>query len=97
MHSKYFPPDIIARYYLDGLIAEDGYVNIKIIEVMYGLKQSTIIAYNQFLSIMEPHSYYPVLFTTGQWDHKTRRTKFCLCVDDFGVKYYNEDYSDNLI
>ena len=38
IHSKYFPPDIGSLYYIDGLIAEDGYVYIKIIKGMYGFK-----------------------------------------------------------
>ena len=28
INSKYFPPDIRARYHIDGLIAADGYVYI---------------------------------------------------------------------
>ena len=24
------------------------------------------------------------------WKHHTRRTLFCLCVDDFGIKYYDK-------
>ena len=86
IHSKYFPPDIRYRYKIEELIVADGYVYIKIIKVMYGIKQAAIIAYNQLISHMEPHGYYPVPFTTGLWAHKTRKTNFCLCVDDFGVK-----------
>ena len=51
-NSKYFPPDIRDRYEIEGLIAVDGYVYIKIIKVMYGLKQATIIYYNQIISHM---------------------------------------------
>ena len=76
IHSKYFPPDIRDRYKVDGLIAADGHVYIKIIKVMYGLKQETFIAYNQLIYNMEPYVYYPLPFTTGLWAHKTRRTKF---------------------
>ena len=71
-HSKYFPTDIRDQYQLDGLITADGYVYIKIIKLMYGLKQASIIAYNQLISHMEPHGYYPVPFKTGFWAHKTR-------------------------
>ena len=83
IHSQYFPTDIIDQYHIDGLIAADGYVYIKIIKGMYGLKQAARIAYNQLISHLEPHSYYPVPFTTGHWAHKTRKTKFCFYVDDF--------------
>ena len=64
---------------------------------MYGLKKSDIIAYNQLISHMDTHVYYPVLFTTGLWEHKTRKTKFCLYVDDFGVKYVSKDCANHLL
>ena len=38
---------------------------------MYGLKQAAIIAFNRLIFHMEPHGYYPVPFTTGQWAQKT--------------------------
>ena len=73
IHSKYLPPDIRDQYHINGLIEADGYVYIKIIKGMYGLKQAAIIAYNQIISNMEPHGYYPFPFTTGLWAHKTRK------------------------
>ena len=68
---------------IEGLIAAYGYVYIKIINGMYGLNQASIIAYNHLIYHMEPHIYYIFPFTTGLGAHKTRKTKFCLCVDDF--------------
>ena len=56
---------------------------------MYGLKQAAIIAYNQLICHMKPQGYYPVPFTTGIWAYKTIK-KTCLCVDDFGLKYFSE-------
>ena len=97
IHSKYFPPDIRYLYHIDGLISEDRYVYIKTIKGVYGIKQASIIAYNQLIYHMEPHGYYPAPFTTGLWSHETRITKFCLCLDDFGVKYFNKDDADNLL
>ena len=64
---------------------------------MYGLNQAFIIAYNQIISHMEPHGYYPAAFTTGLWSHKTREIKFCLCVDDFGVKHFSKDDAINIL
>ena len=46
---------------------------------------------------MDPHGCYPVPFTTGLWTHKTRKIKFCLCVDDFGVKYFTKDDANHLL
>ena len=76
IRSKYFPPDIRARHQIDGLIAADGYVYINVFRGMYGLKQAVIIAYNQLISHMDPHGYYPAPFKTKIWAHKTRITKF---------------------
>ena len=95
IHSKYFPSDIRDRYYIEGLISADGYVYIKITRVIYGLNQAAIIDYNQLISYMEPHGYYPLPFTTVLWSHKTRKN--CLCVDDFGVKYFSKDYANHLL
>ena len=46
---------------------------------------------------MAPHGYEPVPFTTGLWRHKTKDIKFCLCVDDFGIKYNTESDKQHLI
>ena len=64
---------------------------------MYGLKQAAIIAYNQLISNMDPHCYYTAPFTTGLWAHNTRKTKLCLCVDDFGVKYFFKYDTNHLL
>ena len=73
IYSQYSPPDIRDRYKIEGLIAADGYVYIKIIKGIYGLNQAAIIAYNQLILHMEPHGCYPVPFTTGLREHKTRK------------------------
>ena len=95
--SKYFPPDIIARFHIDGLIVVDGYLYIKIVKGVYGLKQAAIIAYNRLIYHMEPHVYCPVTFTTEIWAHKTIGTTFRLFVDDFGVKYFTKDDKNHLL
>ena len=73
IHSKYFPQDIRDRYEIEVLVAADGYVCIKILRGVYVLKQAAIIAYNQLISHMDPHNYYPVPFVTGLWSHRTRK------------------------
>ena len=97
IHSKYFPLDIRDQYQIEVLIAVDGYIYLKIIKGVYGLKQVAIIAYNQIILYMESHGYYPVPFTTGLWTHKTIKTKKISCVDDFGVKYFSRDYSYHIL
>ena len=64
---------------------------------MYGLKQAAIIAYNHLISHMDQHGYYPVTLTTGLWVHKIIKTNFCLCVDDFGVKYFSKYDANHLL
>jgi hypothetical protein len=91
------PEDIRLMYDLYNKVALDGYVYVKIIKGMYGLKQAAILAYNNLVKHLKSHGYEPVPFTTGLWQHKTRSTKFCLCVDDFGVKYFSEDDANHLI
>ena len=88
IHSKYSQPDVRDQYHIEVLVAADGYVYIKTINGMYGLKQAAIITYSQLISHTEPHGYYTVPFKNGLWAHKTRKTKFCLGVDDFGVIFF---------
>ena len=94
---KYFPADIIESYGLHKLKAEDGYVYIKIKKGMYGLKQAAILAYENLVSNLSKHGYKPIPHTVGMWKHISRKTVFCLCVDDFGVKYYNVDDANHLL
>ena len=94
---KHIPDDIRQRYNLDKLVAQDGYIYVKIKKGMYGLKQAAVLAYNQLVKFLAPHGYKPIPHTTGLWYHETCPTKFCLCVDDFGIKYYSKDDADHLI
>ena len=64
---------------------------------MYGLKQAVLLAYEHLVQNLSQHGYSPILHTVGMWKHKMRRTKFCLCVDDFGIKYYSKADADHLL
>ena len=94
---KHFPPDIKQRYDLDSKVTESGHIFIKIKKGMYGLKQAAILAYNNMKKHLSKYGYRPILGTTGMWEHKTRKTKFCVCVDDFGIKYYNTEDLNHLL
>ena len=94
---KYFPPDIIQRYNLQQLVTSEGYVFIKIKKGMYGLKQAALLAYNNLKQTLAPYGYHPVEGTVGLWKHMSRPTKFCLCVDDFGIKYYSKEDAQHLL
>ena len=84
---KYFPDDIKRRYKINEIVDKDGFVYVKIKKGMYGLKQAAILAYEQLVHHLAPFGYFPIPNSTGLWKHKTNSITFCLCVDDFGIKY----------
>ena len=55
------------------------------------MKQATLLAYNKLVNHVAPHGYHPVPHSLGLWTYKTRLTRFCLCVDNFGIKYFRKD------
>jgi hypothetical protein len=64
---------------------------------MYGLKQAALLASQHLVNQLAPHGYHPCPNTTGLCMHTTRPTKFCLCVDDFGIKYFTRADADHLL
>ena len=97
VHISKFPEDIILQYNLKAKMDTNGYIYIKIMKGMYGLKQAAILAYNRLVQLLAPHGYYPEKHTVGLWAHVSRPTKFCLCVDDFGIKYFTQQDADHLL
>ena len=97
LHISEIPQDIIDQYDLSKHMDMNKYVYFKITKGMYGLKQAAKLAYNQLVQNLSPHGYYPVPNTVGIWKHKRRKTKFCLCMDDFGIQYHTQDDAQHLI
>jgi hypothetical protein len=64
---------------------------------MHGFKQAAILAYNNLKGHLKPFGYTPVIGTVGVWQHATRQTKCCLCVDNFGIKYFSEEDAQHLL
>ena len=93
---KYFPQDIVQKYNLTEKIHKD-YIFIKISKGMYGLKQAAVLAYENLIKNLKPFGYEPIPHTDSYWRHKTYPTKFCLCVDDFGIKYFTKTELNHLI
>ena len=87
IHKKYFSKNFVTQYQLKELINNDGYVYCAINRGMYGLKQAAILVYKQLVQRLAKYGYIPIPTTNGLWKHKTKRTLFALCVDDFGIKY----------
>ena len=96
IHGKYFFKDIREKYNIDELIAPDGYVYYKIKKVMYGLKQATRLANDKLRDHLAPFGYFPDPLAPNIWKHTTCATILCLCVDNFGAKYFNQNDVDHL-
>ena len=93
---KYFPQDIRDKYNLDAKVHND-FIYIKIKKGMFGLKQAALLAYQHLSEILRAGGYIPIVGSLGMWTHPTRKILFNLCVDDFGVKYYDRKEVEHLI
>ena len=96
IHCKHIPQEIIDLYQLEDKFHND-YIYVKIKKGMYGLEQAAILAYQHLVNNLAPFSYTPIPHTVGLWKHKTRPISFCLCVDDFGIKYKNREDIDHFL
>ena len=97
VHRRHIPQDIMERYELHNKVTADGFIYVKIKKGMYGLKQAAILAYMGLKEKLALHGYAPVVGTVGLWKHSTRPIYFCLCVDDFGIKYFNPKDATHLL
>ena len=91
------PEDIITQYQLRNLTTPSNHIFIKINKGMYGLKQAAILAYKHLVNNLGQHGYRPLPHTVGLWKHDKRKITFCLCVDDFGIKYFHADDVHHLL
>ena len=64
---------------------------------MYGLKQAAILAHENLVKNLHMYEYKHIPHILGLWKHNTRPITFCLCVDDFGIKYFNKSDSNRLL
>ena len=84
---KIIPLEIIDTYDLKALVDDQGWICMCIKKGMYGLKQAGIIANQELVKDMSPFWYHPVKHTPVLWVHNSRKTIFCLVVDDFCVQW----------
>ena len=63
---------------------------------MLGLKQAAILACQHLKKSLKPYGCSHIPGTISIWKHESRPMKFCLCVDDFGVKYWSKADADHL-
>ena len=87
VHSDLGDGDIQVKYNLKNLVTANNFIYIKLKKGMYGLKQAAILAYNNLINNLKDDGYSPIKLTDSYWKHKKCPTVFCLCIDDFGIKY----------
>ena len=49
------------------------------------------------MKILQPYEYNPIPHTLGLLKHETKPITFYLCVDDFGIKYFNRSDAVHLL
>ena len=94
---KHLLEDIKLKYNLHTKVTSNNYICICIKKGMYRLKLAAILVYDNLQRRLEPFGYTHVTGTDDVWQHNTIPTKFCLCVDDFGIKYYSKDDTQHLL
>ena len=63
---------------------------------MPGLKQAALLAYQHLRDCLKSYGYEPIPGTASLWKHCSRPTVFCLCADDFVIKYWSKHDADHL-
>ena len=91
MHTlaKYNPPDILNQYDLYKKIHAQ-HVYCKINKGIRNLKQGALLVSNFSKKTLKPYQCSPIEHTTGLWHHYPQPIVFCLCLDDFGIKYFDK-------
>ena len=85
MKMKIIPQEIIDQYQLQDL-EKDGWVYMKIVKGMPGLKQAARLSNEILVHHLAPYGYAPVQHTPSLWKHESNGILFALVVDDFGIK-----------
>ena len=93
---KIIPQEIISQYNLLEL-AKDGWVYIKIIKGMPGLKQAARLANERLVHHLAPYGYAPVPHTPSLWKNTSNGILFALVVDDFGIKSLSVTTTNHLL
>jgi hypothetical protein len=91
------PEEIIEQYKLKSSATPDRYLYCEITRGMYGLPQAGIIAQEHLKKRLAEYGYYQSKIINGLWKHKTRPICFCLVVDNFTMKYVNQEDANHLI
>ena len=96
-HISTIPQEIIDEYNLLKIVDNNGFVYVKIVKGMYGLKHAVIIAHKSLIHNLAPFDYHTARHTPVIWQHETRDTIFTLVVDDFAIKYTSLENAQHLL
>ena len=94
---KFIPKEIVDHYNLQDKVSPNSWVYIKIRKGMYGLKQGGILANEKLTDHLVLSGYYPTPLTHSLWNHKARKIKFSLVVNDSGIKYEDNANTEHLL
>ena len=92
MKLKIIPQEIIDQYHLQDL-EKDGWVYMKIVKGMPGLKQASRLENERFVHHFALYGHALVHHTPSLWKHESNGILFALVVDDFGIKSTSESKS----
>ena len=87
----------IMDFYKLHVLIHNGHIYAEVQKGIHGLPQVRKLANNQLIEFLAPRGYAAVPFTAELWKHEKRNINFTLVVDDFGVKYTNNDNVLHLI
>ena len=96
MKLKVISQEIIDQYQLQDL-QENGWVYMKIVKDVPGLKQATRLANEILVHHLAPYVYAPVQHTPSLWKHESNGILFSLVVDDLGIKFTSQAATSHLI
>ena len=85
------PMEFVEAYDLRKLATPDGYVYARVNKAWYGLKQAGRIAHDDLVRRLAESGYHKTGMVEGYFRHKTRPIDFTLVVDDFLIKYKNDE------
>ena len=61
------------------------------------MKQAAKLARDRLIDHLRAYGYEPDKYAPNIWGHVTKPTKFCLCVDDFGIKSFSKEDTEHLL
>jgi hypothetical protein len=90
------PDNVIEHYNLRDKANPNGYIYCEIQKGMYGLLQAGIIAQQLLEEHLQKQGYHQSQMTPGLWKHDTHPIGFSLVINNFGVKYVDEENAQHL-